>query len=156
ISVGMIHGGTRPNILPAEVELEGTVRTFRADTRDTVERLVRRRVEYLAKSLGATVRIEYKRGYPVLVNSPPVTERLVGILGEELGDDHLVELSTPGMGAEDFARYLERVPGTFLRLGAGMAGTDATLHSPTFAPPEESLVTGAAVLAAATMGLQSR
>jgi amidohydrolase len=156
ISVGMIHGGTRPNILPSEVELEGTVRTFRAETRDSVERLVRRRVQHLAKSLGATARIEYRRGYPVLSNSPPVTERLVGILGEEFGDDHLVELASPGMGAEDFARYLERVPGTFLRLGAGIPGTTATLHSPSFAPPEESLVTGAATLAAATMGLQAR
>jgi amidohydrolase len=156
VSVGMIHGGTRPNILPTEVVLEGTVRTFRPETREQVERLVRRRVRHIVGSLGATARIEYRRGYPVLANSPPVTERVVGFLGEELGEDHLVEIPAPGMGAEDFARYLERVPGTFLKLGAGVPGPPATLHSPTFAPPDESLVTGAAALAAATMGLQFR
>jgi amidohydrolase len=156
ISVGMIHGGTRPNILPAEVVLEGTVRTFRPATRDSLERAFRRRVRHIAASQGATVRIEYHRGYPVLVNSPPVTERVVGILGEELGEDHLVELGAPVMGAEDFARYLERVPGTFWKLGAGAPGPTGALHSPTFLPPDASLVTGAAALAASTVGLQAR
>jgi amidohydrolase len=156
ISVGMVHGGTRHNILPPEVELEGTVRTFRPATRDAIERLLRSRVRHLAQSLGASARVEYFRGYPVLVNSPPVTERLVGILGEEFGDARLEELTAPVMGAEDFSRYLEHVPGSFLKLGAGTAGTPATLHSPTFAPPEESLVTGAAALAAAAVGLQER
>jgi amidohydrolase len=156
ISVGMIHGGTRPNILPPEVVLDGTVRTFRPETRDLIERLLRRRVRHVAASLGATVRVEYHRGYPVLVNSPAVTERVVGILGEEFGEDHLVELPAPVMGAEDFARYLEKVPGTFLNLGAGVPGGSGTLHSPTFLPPEASLVTGTAALVAATMGLQAR
>jgi amidohydrolase len=156
VSVGMIHGGTRHNILPPEVELQGTVRTFRPATRDAIERLIRQRVRHLAQSLGATARVEYHRGYPVLVNSPPVTERLVGILGEEFGDARLVELTSPVMGAEDFSRYLERVPGSFLKLGAGVDGPPGTLHSPTFAPPEESLVVGAAALAAAAVGLQDR
>ena len=156
VSVGMVHGGTRPNILPPEVVLEGTVRTFRPETRDAVERAFRRRVRHLASSLGASARVEYHRGYPVLVNSPQATERIVGILGEEFGDDRLLELPSPVMGAEDFSRYLERVPGTFLKLGTGGPGPAASLHSPTFLPPEESLVVGTATLVAATMGLQSR
>ncbi|MCI4332811.1 MAG: M20 family metallopeptidase [Thermoplasmata archaeon] len=156
ISVGTVHGGTRHNILPPEVVLEGTVRTFRPATRDAIERLLRTRVRHLAQSLGASARVEYVRGYPVLVNSPPVTERLVGILGEEFGDAQLVELAAPVMGAEDFSRYLEHVPGSFLKLGAGTDGPPATLHSPTFAPPEQTLVVGAATLAAAAVGLQAR
>jgi amidohydrolase len=156
VSVGMIHGGTRHNILPPDVELEGTVRTFRPATRDAIERLIRQRVRRIAQSVGASARVEYHRGYPVLVNSPPVTERLVGILSEEFGDAQLVELTSPVMGGEDFSRYLERVPGSFLELGAGTSGPAAALHSPTFAPPEESLVVGAAALTAATVGLQAR
>jgi metal-dependent amidase/aminoacylase/carboxypeptidase family protein len=152
----MVHGGTRHNILPAEVELEGTVRTFRPATRDAIERLVRTRVRHIAQSIGASARVEYVRGYPVLVNSPAVTERLVGILGEEFGDAQLDELTAPVMGAEDFARYLEHVPGSFLKLGAGTSGPAASLHSPTFAPPDETLVVGAAALAAAAVGLQVR
>ncbi|MCI4322275.1 MAG: M20 family metallopeptidase [Thermoplasmata archaeon] len=156
VSVGMIHGGTVPNILPPEVVLDGTVRTFRPATREAIERVIRTRVRHIVASLGATAKIEYHRGYPVLVNSPAVTERVVGILGEELGEDQLVELPTVVLGAEDFSRYLERVPGTFLKLGAGTPGISGTLHSPTFLPPDETLVTGAATLAAATMGLQAR
>lgn len=156
VSVGMFHGGTRHNVLPEEVVLEGTVRTFRPDTRDRMEALVKERSRLIARSLGASLRIEYRRGYPVTVNAPAATEIVARALSEEFGEAALRELERPVMGAEDFSRYLERVPGTFLFLGAGVPGAPATLHSPTFAPPESVLVTGAAALAAAVGGLQHR
>lgn len=154
VSVGMIHGGDVHNVLPESVRLEGTVRTFRPETRDRFERWVRERARLVARSLGASVRIDYRRGYPVLVNSPTATEVVVRALTGEFGPNAVVELDRPVMGAEDFSRYLERVPGTFLFLGAGTAGSPATLHSPTFQPPESVLVTGAAALVAAVEGLQ--
>jgi amidohydrolase len=154
ISVGSIHGGTRNNILPSEVVLEGTVRTFRAPTRDLIDRVFHRRVRSLAASLGAKVRIDYQRGYPTLVNSPEVTQTVARALSIEFGRTHSVEVPDPVMGAEDFSRYLERVPGTFLQLGVGVANRAASLHSATFAPDERALVFGAAALAAATDGLQ--
>jgi amidohydrolase len=154
VSVGSIHGGTRNNILPSEVVLEGTVRTFRPPTRDLIERAFRRRVRALASSLGATVRIEYRRGYPTLVNSENVTRVVAQALTVELGRGHCVEVLDPVMGAEDFSRYLERVPGTFLHLGVGVPNHPASLHSATFAPDERALVIGAATLAAAADGLQ--
>jgi len=156
ISVGMIHGGRLHNVLPEEVVLEGTVRTFRPETRDTMERFVRERARLLARSLGATVRIEYHRGYPVLVNPAAATEIVVQGLVEEFGESRLRELERPVMGAEDFSRYLEHVPGTFLFLGVGVPGREATLHSSTFEPSESVLVTGAATLAAAVEALQRR
>jgi metal-dependent amidase/aminoacylase/carboxypeptidase family protein len=152
----MIHGGRLHNVLPEEVVLEGTVRTFRPETRDRMERLVRERARLLARSLGATVRIEYHRGYPVLVNPPAATEIVVQGLVEEFGESRLRELERPVMGAEDFSRYLEHVPGTFLFLGVGVPGREATLHSATFEPPESVLVTGAAALAASVEALQRR
>ncbi len=154
VSVGSIHGGTRNNILPDEVVLEGTVRTLKAPTRDLLERAFRRRVRAIAASLGARVRISYLRGYPPLVNDPAVTRVVAGALGVELGGRNVVEVEHPLMGAEDFSRYLERVPGTFLRLGVGIPGRPASLHSSTFAPDERALVLGAATLAAAADGLQ--
>lgn len=154
VSVGSLHGGTRGNILPSEVVLEGTVRTIRAGTRELMERALKRRVRALASSLGATVRIEYRQGYPALVNPPEATRIVVQAISLELGRDHVEEVEHPIMGAEDFARYLERVPGTFLRLGVGVAGRPASLHSATFAPDERSLVLGAATLCAAAEGLQ--
>jgi amidohydrolase len=154
VSVGSIHGGTRHNILPQTVSLEGTVRTVRAPTRDLIERTLKRRVRAIASSLGARVTITYRRGYPALVNPGPATTAVVRALEVEFGRGALVEVDQPLMGAEDFARYLERVPGTFLRLGVGGAGPPSSLHSSTFAPDERAMVVGAATLAAAAVGLQ--
>jgi amidohydrolase len=154
VSVGSIHGGTRNNILPDEVVLEGTVRTLRPATRELMESALRRRVRSLAASLGARVRIEYHHGYPPLVNEPGATHVVSEALAIELGRENVVEVDHPLMGAEDFSRYLEKVPGTFLRLGVGVPGGPASLHSATFAPDERALVIGAATLAAAVEGLQ--
>jgi amidohydrolase len=154
VSVGSIHGGTRHNILPDEVVLEGTVRTLRAETRDLVDAAFHRRVRAIASSLGARVRIRYVRGYPPLVNEPTATRVVADALGVEFGRSHSVEAEYPHMGAEDFSRYLERVPGTFLRLGVAVPDRPATLHSATFAPDERALVYGAAALAASADGLQ--
>ncbi len=154
VSIGSIHGGTRHNILPAEVTLEGTVRTFRPATRDLIESALKRRVRSIAASLGARVRIEYRRGYPALVNPPEPTHTIARALQIELGRERVAELGDPFTGAEDFARYLEHRPGTFLHLGVGVRGAPASLHSPTFAPDERALVTGAATLAAATSAVQ--
>lgn len=154
VSIGMIHGGTRHNILPDDVRLEGTVRTFRPATRVAMKSALKRRVRSIAQSLGARVEIEYEAGYPALWNPPDTTVSIGESLRAELGKEKVIELEQPVMGAEDFARYLERVPGTFLRLGAGIPGKPAALHSATFAPPDESLVVGATTLAVAAVGLQ--
>jgi len=156
VSVGSIHGGTRHNILPETVRLEGTVRTVRAPTRDLLERALRRRVRAIASSLGARAVVAYRRGYPALVNPAEATTAVVRALEVEFGRSALVEVGQPLMGAEDFARFLERVPGTFLRLGVGGTGPPASLHSSTFAPDERAMVVGAATLAAAAAGLQRR
>lgn len=154
ISIGSIHGGTRRNILPSEVRLEGTVRTFSPTTRARMEELIRTRVRHIARSLGARAEVRYTEGYPSTVNHPEATRVATEAIARELGPDKVLAIERPVMGAEDFSRYLERVPGTFWFLGAGVAGTHAVLHSPTFAPPELSLITGAAALASAVVGLQ--
>jgi amidohydrolase len=154
VSVGSIHGGTRHNILPNEVVLEGTVRTLTPATRDLLEKALRRRVRAIASSLGARASVRYERGYPTLVNPKEATERVARALEVEFGRSNVVPIDRPLMGGEDFARYLERVPGTFLRLGVGDRGPPASLHSSTFAPDERALVYGAATLAAAAVGLQ--
>ncbi len=154
VSVGSVHGGTRHNILPDRVRLEGTVRTVRPSTRRAMERHLRERVRHIAESLGAEARLTYRRGYPVTVNAPGATETVAAGIERELGAEALVPLDRPVMGAEDFSRYLERVPGTFLFLGVGERGPPAALHSATFLPPEQSPVLGSAVLLAATSALQ--
>lgn len=154
VSVGSIHGGTRNNILPEQVDLEGTVRTLQPETRELMENALRRRVRSIATGAGARVRIEYVRGYPPLINDAGATRTVASGLESEFGRRAVIELDHPLMGAEDFSRYLERVPGTFLRLGVGIPGQPASLHSPTFAPDERALVIGAAALGAAAESLQ--
>ena len=155
VTVGTIHGGTRHNVLPKEVVLTGTVRTVDPKTRLNAEAWIRRRVRLIAGSMGASARIQYRHGYPVLVNDPVATQSVVEALGRELGPHRLVALQHPGMGGEDFARYLERVPGTFLRLGVGTPTMTAPLHSPTFLPDESALVLGTVTLVTGALGLQA-
>jgi amidohydrolase len=154
VSVGSVHGGTRHNILPSEVVLEGTVRTLKASTRELMERSLRRKVRSIAAGHGAKARVVYREGYPPLINPPGPTRVVAEGLGVELGRKNVVEVEHPLMGAEDFARYLERVPGTFLRLGVGIPERPASLHSATFAPDDRALVVGAAVLVAGAESLQ--
>ncbi|HTT46329.1 MAG TPA: M20 family metallopeptidase [Thermoplasmata archaeon] len=154
VSVGSVHGGTRHNILPSEVVLEGTVRTLRASTRELMERSLRRKVRAIAAGHGARARVQYQQGYPPLLNHPGPTKVVAEGLAVELGRANVVEVEHPLMGAEDFSRYLERVPGTFLRLGVGNPDRPASLHSATFAPDDRALVVGAAVLATAAESLQ--
>jgi len=154
VSVGSIHGGTRHNIIPDEVVLEGTVRTLRPETRELMERTLRRKARSIATGAGARVRIAYVHGYPALINDPDSTRTVAAGLAAEFGKANVVEVDHPLMGAEDFSRYLERVPGTFLRLGVGLPESPASLHSATFAPDERALVLGAAALGAAAESLQ--
>ena len=154
VSVGSFHGGTKNNILPSEVVLEGTVRTLRTATQELMERTLKRRVRSIAASHGARVRIEYRHGYPALVNPSEATRVVAEGLALELGRKNVVEVEHPLMGAEDFSRYLEKVPGTFLRLGVGVPDHPASLHSATFAPDERALVIGATALVVGAESLQ--
>ncbi|HYA54633.1 MAG TPA: M20 family metallopeptidase [Thermoplasmata archaeon] len=154
VSVGSFHGGTRHNILPSEVVLEGTVRTLRASTRELMERTLRRKVRAIAAGHGARARVEYRQGYPPLINHAAATRVVADGLTVEMGRSSIVEVEHPLMGAEDFSRYLERLPGTFLRLGVGNPDRPASLHSATFAPDDRALVVGAAVLVTAAESLQ--
>ncbi|EQD45851.1 peptidase, M20D family, partial [mine drainage metagenome] len=92
VSVGQIHGGTRNNILPDEVVLEGTVRTLSAATRSMLESALRRRVRAIASSLGASVRIDYIHGYPAVVNDAGATATVARALVQEFGRDRVVEI----------------------------------------------------------------
>lgn len=154
VSIGSIHGGTRNNILPDEVVLEGTVRTLKSSTQDLIEYSLKRRVRAIAASHGARARIRYRRGYPPLVNPPAETRVVAAGLAAEFGAKNVIEVDHAIMGAEDFSRYLERVPGTFLRLGVGIPNRPASLHSSTFSPDERALVLGATTLVTAAESLQ--
>ena len=116
ITVGRIQGGTAHNVIPTEVEIEGTIRSLRADTRQ----LLWRRIEAVARACGSAFdlecRVQRQEGYPPCVNDRGVALFLRDLSSSLFGEDH-VKMLAPSMGAEDFAYYTEVVPGAMVRLG---------------------------------------
>jgi hippurate hydrolase len=108
------------------------------------------RIEQLARGVAGGMRgdveLDYLFSYPVTMNDEGATRHALGVIGGLFGEENTLELSNPSMGAEDFAFFLERIPGAFIWLGVG---EDVSyLHTPTFAFDEEILPRGSALLTA--------
>jgi amidohydrolase len=150
VSVGAIHGGVRNNIIPEQVEMIGTIRSFDEQARDALHAKIARVAEQTAEASGATAEVEIVRGYPVTVNEPELASWSRGVLERALGADR-VHAGKPVMGAEDFSFFANRVPGVFVFLGVREPGTAladaAPNHSPRFRVDERGLATGVRTLA---------
>lgn len=148
ITVGRIEGGTAPNVLAERVRLEGTVRTLDEEVRAALHALIGEVAAAVARAHGAEAAVEIVRGEPVLRNDPRMTELVRRAVREVLGPEALEEIPRPELLAEDFAFYLERVPGAMFRLGVGnpARGTAYPLHHPAFVLDEAALPIGADVL----------
>lgn len=149
LTVGKIHGGTAPNVIPGRVSLEGTLRALDPETRALLHAELRRISRGVAEAHGLSIRVEIREGPPPIVNPPQATAWAREGVERSLGPDALVPLPGINMAGEDFANYLERMPGCFLRIGAGPAagGEVPPAHSPRFLPDPGSVAVGAAVLA---------
>jgi hippurate hydrolase len=161
LTVGAIHGGSAPNVIPERVTLEGTLRATRADVRATLQTRLRGMAASVAAAYGLTAEVTLESGTPPLVNPPGETAWARAAARRVVGESNVVPFGITNMAAEDFAFYLERMGGCFLRVGAREEGGEPTpAHSPRFAPAEECLFVGAAVLAEcareASQGLGAR
>jgi amidohydrolase len=148
VTFGVIRAGSSANVIPDQVELEGTVRTLSRASAADVEERIRRIARGLAEASGATIEVRLEGGLDGVINDPAVTAVCARAAAEVVGDDHVVPIPAPSMGAEDFAGYLTRTPGCLLRLG--VASDDRPrhhLHSPHFDINERALALGAKVLA---------
>jgi amidohydrolase len=142
ITVGMIRGGTRFNIIPGEVLLEGTVRTYDAEVQDTIERRMREILDGVTRAGGGTFELDYDRLTPVTINDLTLTERSVPSLIAALGEDQ-VSLADPWMAGEDFSLFANEVPGFFYMLGTRAPGTTSgDHHSPTFRADDGAVPVG--------------
>jgi hippurate hydrolase len=119
-----------------------SVRSFDAGVRDQLEQRIRQLVSAHVQGYGGEVSIDYRRGYPVVVNAEAETAFARQVAEELVGPEHVVAPYPPLAGSEDFAYYLQRKPGCFLRLGNGTEG--AMLHNPKYDFNDEILTTGAA------------
>jgi amidohydrolase len=150
ISVGQIHGGIRNNIIPEEVTLEGTIRTFDEEIRDRIHERVRRIATGLAEASGAEAHVRVHRGYPATVNDPDLVAASLPSLYRAAGEDRVFEAPLQ-MPAEDFSYFANEVPGFYFFLGATPEDVDPadapTNHSPLFDVDESTLRVGLEALA---------
>ena len=140
VSFGTIEGGTIYNIIPGEVRLTGTVRSFEPEIKNIAKKRIEEIAEGTAKAMGASVEFSYEEGYPPLVNDETMANFVLDVAKRTLGKDKVVDID-PVMGGEDFAYFLEKVPGAFLFLGAG-DGMDFPHHHPAFDIDENVLPQG--------------
>ena len=142
VTVGIIRGGTRFNIIPHVVEMEGTVRTYNPDVRDAVERRMGEILDGITAAGGGTFELEYDRGTPATINDPALGERMLPTLARVVGEDNVVDLD-PTMGGEDFAYFANEVPGFFFRLGQVLpGGTSGGHHTPDFQADNSAVPVG--------------
>lgn len=154
ISIGSIHGGIRNNIIPDDVEMLGTIRSFDAKMRKDIQRRLVTTVENIAESAGTTATVEFHYGYPVTVNDPELTAAMLPTLRSIVGEKNVLEIDLI-TGAEDFSYFQQEVPGFYFMLGATPAGQDAeqapTNHSPLFFVDESTLLVGLDALVGVTL-----
>ncbi|WP_241665951.1 glutamate--cysteine ligase [Prescottella subtropica] len=139
---GRMAAGQAGNSVPESGELVGTLRSASRDTWASLEPLVTRTIGQLLAPYDVRHELSYRQGVPPVVNDPDCTEDLREAIGAVVGDDHLVEASQSS-GGEDFAWYLEQVPGAMARLGV-WDGTSPRedLHQPAFTLDERALMLG--------------
>ncbi|MDN5326015.1 MAG: hypothetical protein PWP41_711 [Moorella sp. (in: firmicutes)] len=149
LTVGTINGGDKENIVAGEVTLTGTTRALNNVMRQQLEKGMRQVLAGVAAASGTEIDLDYLWGYPPLINNAGLTELFRRVAGEILGPDKVLELANPSMGAEDFARYAEKVPAVYFNLGAAIPGAEPhPWHHPRFNINEDCLPAGAALLAA--------
>jgi len=116
ITIGKVSGGTASNIIPDEVELIGTVRSLNPQVREELKSRIEQVTQGVARSFSMDCRFDFEYGYPVLINNSEMSRLVATACAKGIGKES-VEVVKPSMGGEDFAYYLEKVPGSFFRLG---------------------------------------
>ena len=144
------------NVIPDAVHLLGTLRTFRAATRELAERRIHEIATGVATALGATAHVEIERGYPATVNSPREAEFAAEVGERVFGAGNVLRDVDPTMGSEDFAFLLEARPGAYVFLGQGGADGGCLLHNPHYDFNDAVIPLGAGYLAALAEGALGR
>lgn len=140
LSVCRIAGGELANVIPDEVVLEGTARALDMKVAAALETGLREVVEAVSRAHRTRCEIDYRLAYPVTLNAPEPTALVRRVIRETVGDERFVELAASSMEAEDFAYYLQRYPGVYVKLGTGE--NCPALHNSKFDFPDAALAAG--------------
>ena len=142
VTVGTLRAGIAANVIPESAILELSIRSFDPQVRQRLQERITGLAETQALSFGGTAQVDYRRGYPMVVNSEAETAFARQVAEELVGPDKVIAPFGPVTGSEDFAYYLEKKPGCFLRLGNGEQC--AMLHNPKYDFDDANLPVGAA------------
>ena len=128
VTCGKIQGGESFNVIPNEVELEGTIRTFNEETRNLVPRIIEDLVKGITTSQGATYEFKYEPHYPALLNDKDMTNFAKKSLEKVVGKENVFNLKEPNMGGEDFAYFAQKVPSAFMFVGIANNESEPVIH----------------------------
>ncbi|HSC27070.1 MAG TPA: amidohydrolase, partial [Vicinamibacterales bacterium] len=147
VTIGTVHGGQRHNIIPADVTLTGTIRTFKPEMSALAEARLRAILKGVTEAAGATGEVvRYERGAPATINDVELTREMVPALERAAGSGRVTRIA-PAMGSEDFSFFANKVPGFYFRLGQVRPGTTSgDHHTPTFLADDSSIPVGVKVM----------
>ncbi|MEM3186422.1 MAG: amidohydrolase [Conexivisphaerales archaeon] len=147
VTFGTINSGYRFNIIAPYADLTGTVRTFETETQDKIREELERILAGVCQATGCSYEFNYIKGYPALINNEFVSKTIEQVAVEVLGTDSVLH-PEPDMGGEDFAYYVQKVPGAYYFLGVGNPSKNITSpqHSPTYTIDEDAMKYGTEIL----------
>ncbi|TXI72364.1 MAG: amidohydrolase [Dechloromonas sp.] len=142
VSVTQFHAGEAWNIIPEEVVLRGTIRSFKPEVQENIERAIERLCSGIASANGAQIGVRFDHRYPPTVNSENEANFCRKVAASVLGAGNVQTNTLPSMGAEDFAYMLREKPGCYVWLGNGPGTGGCTLHNPHYDFSDDALVAG--------------
>jgi amidohydrolase len=156
VSVGTVQGGTAVNIIPDAARISGTVRTLGEPPRRLLRQSIERRCAGVAAAQGCQLRFEWNEGYPATINDPALADYVGKTARVALGADRFIPTPRPSMGGEDFAYYLEKVPGCFFFLGVCPPRQDSyfLLHTSRYDFTDAALAVGMRMFVALATGFE--
>ena len=128
ITCGRIQGGDCHNVIPNEVELEGTIRTFNEETRNWVPKVMEDLIRGITTSQGAAYEFKYEPKYPALINDKYMTSFAKESLKKVVGEENVFDLKEPNMGGEDFAYFAQKVQSAFIFVGIANNKSEPVIH----------------------------
>ncbi|WP_159706175.1 M20 family metallopeptidase [Arthrobacter sp. 18067] len=149
LTVGVLHAGTKRNVIPETARIEATIRTFSEESRRKMMEAVPRLLHGIAAAHGLEADVHYQEEYPLTINDEDETTTAEKVIAGMFGESRHTRMATPLSGSEDFSRVLAEVPGTFVGLSAVAPGADHTTspfnHSP-YATFDDGVLTDGAAL----------
>ena len=151
VTVGHLEAGTAANIIPNEAYFEGTVRTQSNETRNHVAEILKQLAIGTARAMGGDAEVSYTFGIGPTISEDHLVDEISEAVTELLGNDKLLQVPSPSMGSEDFARYLEHIPGAIFRLGTHNDTPESklALHNASLLFDEKAIPAGVATMVGA-------